>query len=157
MYVESTVSLLCMNSTVVFLCSEDELTRERRGYFNAFSKKVHVLCIPLADAGTYEKLENLISVAVNPILVLHPDSYPRRLPQDLVRSPIPTGCFNIDTFESINRRIHFSMLSDYAFVFHPGYEVTFQAAGHPRAICLSHAVEADLFVSEDLPRIYEVG
>jgi Glycosyl transferases group 1 len=146
-----------MNNTVIFLCSKDELTRERRGYFKAFSKKVHVLCIPSADAGTYEKLENLTSSALNPIFVLQPDSYPRRLPQDLARSLIPTGCFNIDTFESINRRIHFSMLFDYAFVFHPGYEVAFQAAGHPRAIFLSHAVEADLFAGEDLPRIYEVG
>ena len=146
-----------MNNIIIFLCSKNELTRERRGYFKAFSKKVDVLCLPFADAGVYEELDNLVSTDLNPILILHPDSYPRRLPQGLYNTPIPTGCFSIDTYEYINSRIHFSMLFDYAFVFHPGYDTRFQAAGHPRPICLGHAVEADIFMGEDLPRIYEVG
>jgi hypothetical protein len=146
-----------MNSTIVFLCSKNELTRERRGYFKAFSRKVDVLCLPSSDTGVYEELENLLSTCLNPILILHPDSYPRRLPQGLASSPTPTACFSIDTYEDVNSRIDFSMLFDYAVVFHPGYDKLFQAAGHPRPICLGHAVEADIFMGEDLPRIYDVG
>ena len=146
-----------MKDTVVFLCSSKEITRERRGYFKAFTKRVNVLCIPEADGGTYEKLESLIPDDCNPILIIHPDSFPRRLPHGLVTTSVPTACFNIDTYESLSGRIDFSMLFDYAFVFHPGYDSRFQAGGHPRSICIAHAVEADLFTAEDLPRIYEVG
>jgi hypothetical protein len=146
-----------MNGTIVFLCSQNELTRERRGYFKAFSKKVNVFCLPDAEAGIYEELNCLIPTDINPLLILHPDSYPRRLPHGLAHSSAPTGCFNLDTFEDVDNRIHFSMLFDYAFVFHPGYDSRFQTAGHPHAIFLGHAVEAEMFAGEELPRIYEVG
>lgn len=146
-----------MQNTVLFLCSEYELTRERRGYFKAFNKRTNVKCLSPAEAGAYEELEQLISVETNPMLILHLDSYPRRLPHNLVSSSVPTGCFNIDTFEYVDNRIQFSMLFDYAFVFHPRFDQFFQNAGHPKAVCLPHAVEADLFTEENLPRNYEVG
>ena len=145
-----------MKDCIVFLCSEHELTRERRGYFRAFSKKVDVFCIPSASE-EYEELNELLPTHLNPLLILHPDAYPRRLPHGLVNASAPTGCFSIDTYEYVNSRIRFSMLFDYAFVFHPGYDSLFLSKGHPRPLCIGHAVEADIFTGEDLTRIYEVG
>jgi glycosyltransferase involved in cell wall biosynthesis len=49
------------------------------------------------------------------------------------------------------------MLYDYAFVFHPGYEQVFQRAGHPKAVFLPHAVEAELFQGAAAERTFDVG
>jgi hypothetical protein len=49
------------------------------------------------------------------------------------------------------------MLYDYAFVFHPGFDKKFAKAGHPRAICLPHAVEGELFEPPGYDRCYDVG
>jgi spore maturation protein CgeB len=70
---------------------------------------------------------------------------------------IPTGCFQIDTFSGTQKRIKWSMLFDYVFVFHPKFDKMFEKAGHPNAVFLPHAVEANLFNGSELERIYEVG
>jgi hypothetical protein len=142
---------------IVFLCTEGELTRERRGYFKAFSKIHSTICIPYDRKHRYDDLENLLPDEMQPLLILHLDSWPRLLPQGLVDSPYPTACFQIDTFEYPEDRAFFSMLFDYAFVFHPGFERKFERLGHPQSICIPHAVEADLFQIAESPRIYEVG
>jgi spore maturation protein CgeB len=147
------------NSIILFLCNSDELTRERAGYFTAFSKKLGVLCCSTGCADTHnqkDKTPSEFSTEKNLVLILHPDASPG-LPVNLLRSPVPTACFLIDTYSGTAKRIKWSMLFDYAFVFHPGYEQMFQAAGHPRSVCLPHAVEADLFSEPELERIYEVG
>jgi hypothetical protein len=145
------------NPAVIFLCGENEIDRERRGYFRAFSRQVRTVWVPQVKKDGEEILEALIPDELNPILILHPDSYPRRLPQGIAASPAPTACFCIDTYESVEARIRFAMLFDYAFVFHPQFDQQFQQAGHPRAVCLPHAVEAELFQQPEQPRIYEVG
>jgi hypothetical protein len=146
-----------MSDAVVFLCSEDQLDRERKGYLDAFSKRVTTVCVPRATGSDHKSLSDLVSADLRPILFLHPDAWPRWLPKDLVYSPTPTACFSIDTFEHTSRRIQFSKLFDYAFVFHPGYEHRFRAAGHPGAFFLPHAVEAEIFSGKQLERIYEIG
>jgi hypothetical protein len=143
--------------SIVFLCTENELTRERRGYFKAFSRKINTICIAYEKEHCYDDLQDLLPNEIQPLLILHPDSWPRLLPQGLVESLYPTACFQIDTFEELESRAIFSMLFDYAFVFHPGFEQQFQKLGHPQTICLPHAVEADLFETIDCERIYEVG
>ena len=135
---------------IIFLCTENELTRERRGYFKAFSRKINTTFIPYDRKHRYDELENLLPDEIQPLLILHPDSWPRLLPQGLVDSPYPTACFQIDTFEYPEGRAFFSMLFDYAFVFHPGFDRRFKQLGHPQAICLPHAVEADSFESSRL-------
>ena len=143
--------------TICFLCTANELDRERRGYFNAFSKQVSTICNPALAIDAHHELENLIAETIDPILLLHPDAYPRRLPHGLVNSKTPTACFSIDTYVRPRSSGQFPMLFDYAFVFHPGFDRTLQQAGHPRAICLPHAIEADLFEEPELERIYDVG
>jgi Glycosyl transferases group 1 len=150
-----------MKPVVVYLCTEAELLRERRGYFKAFAKIAQPIALPALAQDTNHDIESLVAPFVTstmqPVLLLHPDAYPRRLPHGLNTTSIPTACFSIDTYEQISSRIHFAQLFDYAFVFHPGYDRLFQQAGHPRAICLPHAVEHDLFVDPTLERVYEVG
>ncbi len=146
-----------MNKSVVFLCSENELNRERRGYFNSFSSKIDTIYISFDKLHSYQDLENLLPNDIQPLLILCPDAWPRLLPQGLVDTPYPTACFNIDTFEHPEKRARFSMLFDYAFVFHPGFDRKFEQFGHPQSICIPHAIEADLFQTAASPRIYEVG
>ena len=146
-----------MGNAIIFLCSEGQLDRERRGYFKAFSKRLNTICIPYDLQHHSDELEKLLPAGVQPLLILHPDSWPRFLPKGLVDSAYPTACFQIDTFESPEKRAKFSMLFDYVFVFHPGYDRRFQQLGHPQAICLPHAVEASLFEGIDYSKLYEVG
>jgi hypothetical protein len=138
------------------MCTNNELDRERRGYFNAFSRQISTICLPELARDTYHELDELIPEIIAPILLLHPDAYPHRLPHGLVNSKIPTACFSIDTYaRKLDDR--FPLLFDYAFVFHPGFDRILQQAGHPRAICLPHAVEANLFEGPELEKISDVG
>jgi hypothetical protein len=49
------------------------------------------------------------------------------------------------------------MLFDLVFVFHPGYDTEFRAAGHPGAHFIPHAIEPSFFQGEELERIFEIG
>jgi glycosyltransferase involved in cell wall biosynthesis len=141
---------------VVFLCQEHELWRELKGYYDAFSKRITTVCTPLRIENGYEQLDKIIPADLVPILILQPDV--SRLPHGLVSSKTPTACFQIDTYSGLQKRLKWSMLYDYVFVFHPGFDRLFNEAGHPRVICLPHAVEAVLFERETgSNRTYEVG
>ncbi len=144
------------NDCVVFICQNKELTRERRGYYRAFAKIITTVCVPPPSQYSYENLKDIIPHNLHPILILQPEASPR-LPHGLVDTKIPTACFQIDTDSFTASRMRWSMLFDYAFVFHPGFDLIFQSAGHPRAICLPHAVESDLFEEPEQERIYDVG
>lgn len=146
-----------MNCAVIFLCTEKELTRERRGYFKAFSKRITTVCIPSLEKEDILEIDEILPQNLEPLLLLHPDSYPRRLPHGLVNTKIPTACFSMDTYEDVDDRVRFSMVFDYAFVFHPGFDNLFAMAGHPKAICLPHAVETEIFLAQEPKRIYDVG
>ena len=67
------------------------------------------------------------------------------LPRDLHCSPIPTVSLDIDSFWWTASRIRWSMLFDYAFVWHPSLAPLYRAAGHPQVFVLPHAADADLF------------
>jgi hypothetical protein len=140
----------------VFLCQTHELTRERRGYYRAFRKRLPVICAPIITKNGTENLENILPEDYNPILIIDPEASPR-LVNGIVTSRIPTGCFQFDTYSGTEKRIKWSMLYDYAFVFHPGFDQLFQQSGHPRSVCLPHAVEANMFDGPQPERIYDVG
>ena len=144
------------NQCIVLLCQDHELTRERRGYYRALKKRIPLVCAPLVVRNGYECLEDLLPKQLEPILVLQPEASPR-LPHGLESCRIPTACFQIDTYSGTERRLRWSMLYDYAFVFHPGFDEVFQKAGHPRSMCLPHAVEAEMFCPLAQERQYDVG
>ena len=146
--------MLNSDKCVVFLCNTSQLNRERKGYFKAFSIKIKTFCVENCNC---KPLNQLLSDDLNPILILHPESPTPFLPVGLNESQVPTACFQIDTFSGTEKRIKWSMLFDYAFVFHPKFDANFQKSGHPRAVCLPHAVESDLFNGSELDRVYEVG
>lgn len=141
---------------ILFLCEKSELNRERYGYFKAFSKHLEVICISPNNKLDNNAINQIVS-NFDPILIIHPDPPSSLFPKGLVEQKIPTACFQIDTFSGTKKRIKWSMLFDYVFVFHPKFDWTFQKSGHPRSVCLTHAVEADLFDGLELSRIYEVG
>lgn len=140
---------------VVILCYEYNLIRERRGYFRAFSKHIKTIYLPTTANLQGEKIQDLIPDDLNPILLLKIEGT-SFLPADIASVPIPTACFQIDTYRYTRARIYWSKLFDYAFVSHPQYEQAFQQAG-VSALCLPHAVEAELFQGPDVERIYDVG
>jgi hypothetical protein len=135
--------------TVVFLCGEDELDKERRGYARAFARVAPVRFIAPAEAWQ-EQLPD------DARLILNPDGRPW-LPRGIERVAAPTAVFHIDTYVATARRIRWSRMYDYAFVFHPGFEAAFAAGGVPCARLLPHAAERDLFDGPELERRYEVG
>jgi Glycosyl transferases group 1 len=141
---------------IILLCKPNELTRERRGYYKAFSQQVATKTLPPSQYEDFLEEANLFSNRLAAALFIHPDAS-AFLPSWLPYSKTPTACFQIDTFNGLEKRIQWSMLFDYVFVFHPNLEKHFLKAGHHRAICLPHAVEANLFANVSGQRVYEVG
>jgi len=79
------------------------------------------------------------------------------LPNGLETVNIPTVSFQSDTYAYTRHRIRWSMLFDYAVVFHPGFEALFRNAGHSRVITWSHAADPELFSGQQEQRTFEVG
>jgi len=141
---------------IILLCDETELNRERKGYYNAFSKIMPVFCIP-PETINIDKIISLKSAeGLKPLIALHPEgSY--TLPQNIENFQVPTACFQIDTYNAPLSRLKWSKLFDYVFVFHPKFDELFREHGHPKSICLPHAVEADIFQNLKESRIYDIG
>jgi glycosyltransferase involved in cell wall biosynthesis len=134
---------------VVFLCGNDELDKERRGYARAFARVAPLHFIAAAEDWRAQLPDN-------PIVIINPDGRPW-LPEGLEQVKAPTAVFHIDTYVATARRIRWSLMYDYSFVFHPGYEETFRAAGIPGARLLPHAAERDLFDRPEGDRRFDVG
>lgn len=126
-------------SSIVLLCGEDELDKERRGYARAFARVAPLRFIAPSDDWRDR-------LPPNPRLVLNPDGRPW-LPDGIETVAAPTAIFHIDTYVATERRRRWSRLYDYAFVFHPGFD----------AHLLPHAAERDLFDQPEIERRYEVG
>ncbi|MFA0749852.1 MAG: hypothetical protein SLRJCFUN_000255 [Candidatus Fervidibacter sp.] len=144
--------------TILFLCRNQDLNKERFGYARAFRRKgIHLVCAP-ADCPLDADIYSLLRLCPeSPALIVQPETAFPLLPRGLTEVDIPTACFQIDTHAYTYRRLRWSMLFDYAILFHPGFEETFKQAGHPRPITLPHAVDAEVFQGPELERVYEVG
>lgn len=138
-----------MSAPVVLLCGPDELDKERRGYYAAFTKRVPVELIPRERGEAW--IDDVR--ALEPRLVLNPDARPW-LPPWIESVDAPTAAFEIDAHSSTSRRILRAPMYDYVFVFHPGYEERF---AHPGLRVLPHAVERELFDRPETERPFEVG
>jgi hypothetical protein len=138
-----------LSGPVIFLCGEDELDKERRGYARAFARIAPVAFVPPGD-DWQSRLDG------RPVLVLNPDGRPW-LPDGIERLDAPTAVFHIDTYVATSRRVRWSAMYDYTFVFHPRFDTQFRAAGIPGARLLAHAAERDLYDGPELPRRFEVG
>ncbi len=135
---------------VIFLCGRDELDKERRGYASAFERIGRLQFIAPSDDW------QAALGGRSPTVVINPDGKPW-LPVGIERAPFPTAVFHIDTFAGTPRRIQSARMYDHVFVFHPGFEDVFRAAGIPGVRLLPHAAERDLFQYPEGKRRYEVG
>ncbi|MBC7388045.1 MAG: hypothetical protein H7329_02430, partial [Opitutaceae bacterium] len=77
---------------IIFLCKEEELTRERKGYFDAFKELgYNVKC---SGDVNYSKGNPIFSGDIK--LIIQPEASPI-LPFDVFELNIPVACFQIDT------------------------------------------------------------
>lgn len=142
---------------IVFLCGEDELDKERRGFHRAFARIAPVHLIPPSRGERWrDDLDALLPRGERPLVVINPDGRPW-LPEGIESVAAPTAVFHIDTYVTPVRRRRWSPMYDYAFVFHPGYDQEFRAAGVPGARLLPHAAERDLFDGPETERHFDVG
>ncbi len=143
--------------TILVLRREEGIDLEWAAYIRAICRRgdrvvgVHASFPPNGDVG-----QLLDRCPERPALILHPEYIPI-MPRGLTQVNIPTACFQIDTYAYTRKRIAWSMLFDLVFVFHPGYDTEFRAAGHPGAHFIPHAIEPSLFLSEELGRVFDIG
>src|SRR5713226_5561982 len=144
--------------TILVLCRERDLCHLLADYARAFRQAaVRIVCVPAGFPFNGDLRELLKLCPEPPILILHPESGLPVLPGGLTLSTIPTACFQVDTYAYAKRRLIWSMLFDYPIIFHPGFDVQFREAGHPRPLLFPHAVESSLFPRAERERVFEVG
>ena len=142
--------------TILTLWREECTSQELPAFARAFLRSGNRVVVVHASFPPNGNLNQLLErCPERPTLILHPE-FPI-LPWGLTKVDIPTACFQIDTYAYTRRRITWSMLFDLVFVFHPGYDVEFQKAGHPGAHVIPHAIDASLFLGEELERVFEIG
>jgi hypothetical protein len=146
-----------MNS-VLFLCRLHDLNKERHGYAKAFRKRgINLVCVPDKFPVDSDLRVLLDRYPDKPSLIIQPETVFPILPWGLTETSIPTACFQIDVHAYTCRRICWSMLFDYAILFHPGFDEQFRRAGHPKPLILPHAVDAETFEKSEGERDLEVG
>jgi spore maturation protein CgeB len=92
-----------------------------------------------------------------PKIIVLAESAHDLLPQGLEKVNIPTVSLQSDTYAYTRRRIRWSLLFDYAVVFHPGFEAQFRDAGHPGVITWPHAADPQFFSRQQEQRVLEVA
>lgn len=111
---------------VLFLCSEKDLVRERRGYADGFSSLgVEVIC-----SGDLFYLESLIGQLKKELVgIVNLESPESIIPIDLLSYPIPCATFEFDSFTRSRLRARACRLFDFQFVCHPGFDDLFKSLG----------------------------
>ena len=143
---------------ILVLCREPHRYKETRGLLTAFCRRnVNMAGVPDGTPFNADLRDLLKLCPERPSLILQPEAAFPLLPRGLMDSQIPTACFQVDTYAYARRRIRWSMLFDYAIVFHPGFEERFRAAGHPRPVTLYHAARRELYEQPEEERVLEVG
>ncbi len=145
--------------TILFLCRESDLNyKEPELYARAFRRcGFNVVCLG-DEFPVNGRIQDLLNQSQQlPKMIVLAESAHDLLPQGLEVVNIPTISFQSDTYAYTRRRIRWSMLFDYAVVFHPGFEAQFRNAGHPRVITWSHAADPELFSRQQEQRTFEVG
>ena len=145
---------------ILYLCREpDSWDHKEPGLFaRAFRRcGINIVC-PEDRFPVNGAIQNLLDQCDQvPKMIVWVESARPLLPEGLEKVGIPTVSFQSDTYAYTNHRIRWSMLFDYAVVFHPGFEILFHNAGHPQVITWSHAADPELFSDQQEQRTFEVG
>src|SRR5271154_4702807 len=97
----------------LMLCLKDSLCKELWGYARAFERHgVALECLPVGTPLDSDIRSLLGKLPGRPDFVLQPESDFNYLPAGLVHQEIPTVCFHFDTYQSLRRRLRWSMLYD---------------------------------------------
>ncbi len=142
---------------VLLLCREEDCQRERAGYRAALARAGAEVSLVESYRPDSTVQDLLAACRATPDLVLHPDPPGSYLPWGLASSPVPTACFQIDTYAHTQARIRWSLLFDHVVVFHPGYRDAFLAGGCASALFLPHAVRRELVPQRSAARLLDVG
>ena len=142
--------------TILFLCAEGELVKERAGYARAFRRRgITVACVPPGEILNI-KLDHLLAYCPErPSLILHVES--PLMPRGLTNVPIPTALMQSDPYAYTHRRLRWAMLFDHVFLQHGGFEDRFRAAGHPAPMTLLHAVDPEYFAGAEEERTFQIS
>ncbi len=137
---------------ILFLCRPGDLFREPLGYARAFERRGIKLAYAEDSFPPNGDLQDFLArCPEKPLLVLQPETRFPLFPRGLTEARIPTACCHYDVYAYTHRRVHWAMLFDYAFLFHPGFEDPLRSAGHPNPITLPHAVDQEFFLSSPEP------
>jgi ribosomal protein S20 len=145
---------------ILYLCREpDSWDHKEPGLFaRAFRRCGVDLVCPGDRFPVNGNIQDLLGQCQQmPNMIVWLESAHALLPEGLEKVNIPTISFQSDTYAYTRHRIRWSMLFDYAVVFHPGFEAMFHNAGHPRVIAWSHAADPELFSDQQEQRTFEVG
>lgn len=144
--------------TVLCLCREEDHWKLIPGYAEAFrARGTDFFCVPHSLPLDAPIEDVLAACPSRPSAILHFESEFPLFPTGLERSPVPTVCFQADSYAYTRRRIRWSAAFDHAAVFHPGYEEIFRQGGYPSAFLLPHAARRPLFEPPLPPREFDVG
>ncbi len=143
--------------TILVLRREEGIDQKWASHMRAICRRGdRVVGVPPSFPPNGDVSQLLDRCPERPDLILHPEYIPI-MPRGLIKVNIPTACFQIDTYAYTRRRIAWSMLFDLVFVFHPGYDAEFRAAGHPGAHFIPHAIEASHYSDEEPSRVFDIG
>jgi hypothetical protein len=142
--------------TILFLCAEADLVKERAGYARAFRRRgIRVACVHPGEPLNV-KLDRLLACCPErPSLILHVES--PLMPRGLAKVPIPTALMQSDPYAYTHRRLRWAMLFDHVLLLHDGFEDRFRAAGHPAPITLLHAVDPKYFDGAEEERTFQIS
>lgn len=141
--------------TVIFLCTTEELVRERKGYADAFRELgLNVVC-----SGDVTYLEKVLSGIKDKVIgIIKPEPPSSVHPIDLLNFDIPCASFEFDTYTRTPIRAKASSLFDFQFVCHPGYESTFEKLGASFPVLLPWCVDAKLIdLQSTVEKQYDIG
>ncbi len=140
---------------ILFLCTSDFLTRERRWVADALKSRSSVVCIDRLFNSATEIMEALGDE--KPSLALYPDIPTTYLPLGVHELNFPTACFQIDAYSALSNRAGMSRLFDLTLVFHPSYVSTYAEAGHPGVQAFPHAIPAEEYSTTTESKQYDVS
>jgi hypothetical protein len=126
---------------ILFLCTPDVLTRERRGLAKALEAQTSVEYLDRLRGSASQIMDSLDGPC--PSLVLYPDSPYTYLPHHLEQLNVPTACLQIDAYAASENRASLSRLFDLGLIFHPDHLAPYRETGHPGILSFPHAIPAD--------------
>ncbi len=126
---------------VALLCTEEDLTRERRGLADALGRITDVAWLTSPAESLDDAEEDFRRRGFEPGLLVAPDVHGRCLPRGVERARCPTAILHIDSFSGTRKRAEISRLFDVAVVFHPSSVAALRRLGIEHVAFMPHAFD----------------